>query len=105
MDDYGGHNEAYWAEECAAAYEWLFAEENLDVQEVESPAEVKAHIMNGQLHLQGVETGEKVNLYDFRGRLIEKIEVRNGSTQLKNQLNPGIYFLKGENFRKKLINK
>lgn len=103
IDNYGGHNEAYWSGEFAAAYQWLFAEENLSTSSVLPVTPVKFHINDNQLIIRGLQREEKAVLYNAKGQKVAAFVMQNGLNRLNVNLVPGLYFLKGETTGAKLL--
>ena len=103
IDSYGGHNEAYWSGEFAAAYQWLFAEENLSTSNVLPITRVKFYLNYNQLTVSGLQSEEKSVLYNAKGQKVTVFSMQNGINRLNVHLGLGLYFLKGETTSAKLL--
>ena len=103
IDSYGGHNEAYWSGEFAAAYQWLFAEENLSTSNVLPITRVKFYLNHNQLTVSGLQREEKAVLYNAKGQKVTVFSMQNGINRLNVHLGLGLYFLKGETTSAKLL--
>ena len=50
-----------------------------------------------QLHIKGLTKISSATIYDFSGKMIERLELKNGSNQVINPLIKGHYILQMEN--------
>ncbi|MDO5654937.1 MAG: alpha/beta hydrolase-fold protein [Flavobacteriaceae bacterium] len=103
IDNYGGHNEAYWRGEFAAAYQWLFANESMGIESINIQPQVQFHMNNNHIYINGLQKEENIGIYDINGKLLQQLQVKNGQNSLKSQLSKGLYFLKGETLKTKIL--
>ena len=96
IDDYGGHNEEYWSGEFSAAYAWLFMNENLNISDVNTKGQIKLYYKNNQLFVSGLETTEKVILFNSNGQKLANLILNNGWNSMNKDLIKGVYFIKGD---------
>ena len=96
IDSYGQHNENYWKGEFSAAYKWLFQKTALKTQDV-SKKKINVGFEKNQLHIKGLTKNSSATVYDLSGKMIEKLELKNGSNQVINTLIKGPYILQMEN--------
>ncbi len=96
LDSYGQHNENYWKGEFSAAYKWLFQTTPLKAQEV-SKKKINIVYEKNQILINGLAKDSEATIYDLSGKIIEKLQLKNGWNSLKNQLTKGNYILRSEN--------
>lgn len=96
LDSYGQHNENYWKGEFSAAYKWLFQTTALRTQEI-SKKKIEIVFEKNQILLKGLTENSEAKIHDFSGKLIEKLQVKNGWNYLKNPLSKGNYLLQTKN--------
>ena len=96
LDSYGQHNENYWKGEFSAAYKWLFQTTPLKAQEV-SKKKINIVYEKNQILINGLAKDSEAIIYDLSGKIIEKLQLKNGWNSLKNQLTKGNYILRSEN--------
>ncbi|MGK4567084.1 alpha/beta hydrolase-fold protein [Flavobacterium sp. 3HN19-14] len=93
FDTYGTHTESYWRGEFGALYQWLFAEENLSV---ENPIVITPKIMqsvSGKLFVEGIPTATQFQIVDMLGQTVQKIQLSDGFSELPDGLAKGSYLL------------
>ena len=95
LDSYGQHNENYWKGEFSAAYKWLFQNTQLSTTNI-SKKKLEAVFGKNQIFIKGLDKNAEGKIYDLSGKLIEKIQLKNGSNVLKNSLSKGNYILQTE---------
>lgn len=95
IDAYGGHNESYWSGEFAAAYQWLFMNEGMNISEINSDSKVKLYYKNNQLLISGLVNPEKIILYNSLGQVIGYYLIQNGWNTIRTDLSSGVYFIRG----------
>ena len=94
FDSYGTHTESYWRGEFAAAYQWLFVNENLSTT---STALVKPTIFqtySGKIVVQGLEKEMNFEIYSALGQLQLAVKLGNGDFYLPENLATGLYIMK-----------
>lgn len=96
LDDDGAHNENYWKREFSAAYKWLFLTTPLKTVEV-SKNKIIINIDKNKIFIKGLPKNSEGNIIDMSGKLIEKIQLKNGWNTLGQILSHGNYLLKTEN--------
>lgn len=92
IDSYGQHNENYWKGEFSAAYKWLFQTTQLATTDI-SKKKIKAVFGKNQIFIKGLSKNSEAKIYEMSGRMVEKIQLNNGSNELKNALPKGNYIL------------
>ncbi len=103
FDSYGTHSESYWRGEFAAAYLWLFQNENLEI-ETNFKSNAKIYQTNsGKIILEGFDECVQFELYNLLGQKAGQFKWKNGENYLDNSLTKGIYFLKYENNPSKFV--
>ena len=95
IDSYGQHNENYWKGEFSAAYKWLFKNAALSTVET-SKKKIAVAFEKNQLFIQDLNQISAGKIYDLSGKLIEKLELKNGWNSLRTPLNKGNYILQTE---------
>lgn len=96
IDSYGAHNEAYWRGEFAAAYQWLFQQENLGTPNVEAEKPVIFQNSFGEIIISGIDREITFEMYSLDGRKIAEIPLNNGNNILPKHYVPGVYLLKSK---------
>ncbi|RAR48927.1 alpha/beta hydrolase-fold protein [Flavobacterium lacus] len=105
FDSYGTHSESYWRGEFAAAYQWLFMNENLSVVPVKNIKPIVIQTASGELWLEGFDHKITFELFAITGQKITSLELENGFATLPENLASGIYILKSEITTVKLFKK
>ena len=95
IDSYGQHNENYWKGEFSAAYKWLFQTTPLATKDI-SKKKIEAVFGKNQIFIKGLSKNSEAKIYEMSGRMVEKIQLKNGSNDLKNALPKGNYILQLE---------
>lgn len=95
LDSYGQHNENYWKGEFSAAYKWLFQTTQLATTNI-SKKKLEAVFGKNQIFIKGLSKDSEAKIYEMSGKIVEKIQLKNGSNPLKNSLPKGNYILKTE---------
>lgn len=95
-DSFGTHTESYWRGEFAAAYQWLFANENLatTVTKVAKPTIFQTY--SGKIVAEGLEKETTFEVYSVVGQLQATFKVNNGEFYLPENLATGLYILKSK---------
>jgi len=96
IDSYGQHNENYWKGEFSAAYKWLFQNMQLSTAEV-SKKKIRVAFEKNQLIIRGLSKTSEGTIYEMSGKILEKLQLKNGSNDLKNSLLRGNYILQTDN--------
>ncbi|WP_052252206.1 alpha/beta hydrolase-fold protein [Kaistella solincola] len=104
LDSYGQHNENYWKGEFAAAYQWLFKTTTLNTKNAVKKKLVVGFEKN-QIYVEGLTQKSQAKIYDLSGRLLEKVELKNGWNEIKNTLKKGHYILQTENAAVRFMSK
>ena len=104
LDSYGQHNENYWKGEFSAAYNWLFQNTLMQVDNF-SKKKISVVLEKSSLFVNGLEKDSAAEIFDYSGRKIENLKLVNGWNKLKTDLRKGNYILKTENQSVKLISK
>jgi len=104
LDAYGQHNENYWKGEFAAAYQWLFKTTTLNTKDAVKKKLVVGFEKN-QIYVEGLAQKSQAKIYDLSGRLLEKVELKNGWNEIKNTLKKGLYILQTENASTRFMSK
>ena len=104
LDSYGQHNENYWKGEFSAAYNWLFQNTLMQVDNF-SKKKISVVLEKNSLFVNGLEKDSAAEIFDYSGRKIENLKLVNGWNKLKTDLRKGNYILKTENQSVKLISK
>jgi alpha-glucosidase len=98
-DSYGTHTESYWRGEFAAAYQWLFANENLATTAIVKVKPTIFQTYSGKMVVNGIEKETTIEVYSILGQLQATLKVSNGEFYLPENLSSGMYILKNkENF-------
>jgi alpha-glucosidase len=98
-DSYGTHSESYWRGEFAAAYQWLFSNENLATTTITLVKPTIFQTYSGKIEVEGLERETTFEIYSVLGQLQSTLKVNNGNFYLPENLATGIYILKSkENF-------
>lgn len=95
LDSYGQHNENYWKGEFSAAYKWLFQTTQLSTENI-SKKKLEAAFEKNKIFIKGLNKDSQAKIYEISGKLVENIQLKNGSNELKNSLSKGNYILKTE---------
>lgn len=103
LDNYGGHNELYWRGEFGAAYQWLFQNETLSIQETITTLPEIIQTQSGKIWVDGLTQPEVVTLYNIQGQEVMLMTLQNGYQELPDSLSRGLYLLKGATFLKKVF--
>ncbi|MGV8915295.1 MAG: alpha/beta hydrolase-fold protein [Kaistella sp.] len=104
LDSYGQHNENYWKGEFSAAYKWLFQTTELKTKDL-SKKKIKAVFGKNEVFVQGLTKNSDAVIFDMSGKLVEKLNLKNGYNSVKTTLQKGIYILKIENDSVRFISK
>jgi hypothetical protein len=104
LDAYGQHNENYWKGEFAAAYQWLFKTTALKTKDAVKKKLVVGFEKN-QIYIEGLAQKSQAKIYDLSGRLLEKVELKNGWNEIKHTLKKGHYILQTENASTRFLSK
>lgn len=96
IDSYGTHTESYWRGEFGAAYQWLFADENLAVETAKPQKPVLIQTTSGKLWIEGFRENTLFELFAVTGQKIISLPLQNGINFLPENLASGIYILKSE---------
>lgn len=102
LDSYGQHNENYWKGEFGAAYKWLFQNTVLKVENI-SKKKISAVLEKDQIFITGIDKNQQAEIFDYSGRKIETLNLKNGWNRLKTDLKKGNYILKTPNESVKLL--
>ena len=98
-DSYGTHSESYWRGEFAAAYQWLFANENLATTLLTKVKPTIFQTYSGKIVVNGLEKETTFEVYSVLGQLQSTFKVNIGEFYLPDNLSSGLYILKNkENF-------
>jgi alpha-glucosidase len=100
FDSYGTHTEVYWRGEFAAAYLWLFQNENLQNESFTSNQVQIFQNNNSELMVSGLDEETEFAIYSLLGQKIATIKLRNGQNAIDAQCQKGIYFLISQNTTK-----
>lgn len=92
VDSYGTHSENYWRGEFSAAYQWLFAEETLNISQ--NNITLKIIQVQNKLFVEGLENNQSGIIYSILGQNQGEIILENGYNDLPDSLSKGIYILK-----------
>lgn len=103
IDSYGTHTETYWRGEFSAAYLWLFQNETLSNTEFVSNKIQVFQSDDNHIEVSGLNTNNLVNLFTIDGKLISKLEIKNGQNTIDESLPKGIYILKSKEFTLKFM--
>ena len=103
IDSYGTHTESYWRGEFSAAYLWLFQNETLSNTEFVSNTIQVFQTDANHIEVSGLIANSLMNLYSIDGKLISKIEIKNGLNTIDESLSKGIYILKSDEFTLKFL--
>ena len=95
LDSYGQHNENYWKGEFSAAYKWLFQTTQLATTDF-SKKKLEAVFGKNQIFIKGLSKNSEGKIYEMSGKLVEKVQLKNGTKDLKNALTKGNYILQTE---------
>lgn len=104
LDSYGQHNENYWKGEFSAAYKWLFQTTELKTEDL-NKKKLKAVFGKNEVYLQGLTKNSDAVIFDMSGKMIEKLQVKNGYNPVKTTLQKGVYVLQVENDSVRFISK
>ena len=102
-DSYGTHTESYWRGEFAAAYLWLFQNENLNSTTFQNPKIILFKTLNNEISVDGLKESQEVYIYDVSGKLIHKMILNNGLNKLNIEFQKGIYFIRNATLNSKII--
>ena len=95
-DSYGTHTESYWRGEFAAAYQWLFANENLATTTTTLAKPTVFQTYSGKIVVNGLEKETTFEIYSVLGQLQSTLKVNNGEFYLPENLATGLYLLKSK---------
>jgi alpha-glucosidase len=95
-DSFGTHTESYWRGEFAAAYLWLFANENLATTTTALAKPTIFQTYSGKIVVEGFEKEMSFEIYSFLGQLQSTIKLKNGDFYLPDHLATGLYILKSK---------
>ena len=95
LDSYGQHNENYWKGEFSAAYKWLFQTTQLATTDL-SKKKLETVFTKNQIFIKGLSKNTDAKIYEMSGKIVEKMQLKNGSNDLKNSLQKGNYILQTE---------
>ena len=95
-DSYGTHTESYWRGEFAAAYQWLFANENLATTTTTLVKPTVFQMYFGKIVVNGLEKETTFEIYSVLGQLQSTLKVNNGEFYLPENLATGLYLLKSK---------
>ena len=102
-DSYGTHTESYWRGEFAAAYLWLFQNENLNSTTFQNPKIILFKTLNNEISVDGLKESQEVYIYDVSGKIIDKMILNNGLNKLNIEFQKGIYFIRNATLNSKII--
>jgi predicted alpha/beta superfamily hydrolase len=103
IDSYGTHTETYWRGEFGAAYQWLFLNENLSINNLENTKPNLVSLTNGEIWGNGFDLTTKFELYNVAGQKVNTLFIQNGMNNLPKSIKAGIYFLKSTEHQLKII--
>ena len=104
LDSYGQHNENYWKGEFSAAYKWLFQTTELKTKDL-NKKKIKAVFGKNEVFVQGLTKNSDAVIFDMSGKLVEKLNLKNGYNPVKTTLQKGVYMLQVENDSVRFISK
>ncbi|HMI06660.1 MAG TPA: alpha/beta hydrolase-fold protein [Flavobacterium sp.] len=96
IDPAGTHSETFWRAKFGAAYQWLFAQTVLSVNENAQDGTTIRQLLNGEIAVSGMAHESAFEIISANGKSVGKINLNNGKNQLPSDLSSGIYFLKNE---------
>lgn len=96
VDPAGSHSESFWRAKFGAAYQWLFAETVLSVNQNTADKREIRQLLNGDLYAKGLTSEIAFSIYNLSGQNVGKIVLHNGRNELPN-LTSGLYVLKTKN--------
>jgi predicted alpha/beta superfamily hydrolase len=96
IDANGTHSESYWRNEFGAAYQWLFANANLNKVSVEKSYQNISTTYDNQIYVTGFTKPFQIEIYNILGKKIIENNVQNGVNSLSISLDAGLYFVKTE---------
>ena len=97
IDPMGTHSEAFWRSEFGAAYQWLFAQTVLSINENAKNALEIRQLADGKVFVKGLKSETTFGIYTTLGQRVGAMELRNGDNFMPSNLASGYYLLKGEN--------
>ncbi|HEY0092480.1 MAG TPA: alpha/beta hydrolase-fold protein [Flavobacterium sp.] len=100
IDSWGTHTEGYWSGEFAAAYQWLFQEESLQVNQIAISSISISQKYEGEIIVSGLAAAETFSVFDLQGQKISEIQLYNGQHKLPVQVADGVYILRSEGLNK-----
>ena len=103
FDSSGTHTETYWRGEFAAAYQWLFQNENLSINNSELSRPHLLSLKNGKIWADGFDHDTVFDIYNVAGQKINSLLIQNGMNTLSQTIPTGIYFLKSGELNFKII--
>lgn len=103
FDSSGTHTETYWRGEFAAAYQWLFQNENLSINNSELSRPHLLSLKNGKIWADGFDHDTVFDIYNVAGQKINSLLIQNGMNTLSQSIPTGIYFLKSGELNFKII--
>lgn len=104
IDSYGTHSESYWRGEFGAAYQWLFAQTNLNLSLADQAIYDRQIFQMGtnQVYVKGLDSIRMFKVIDLSGRTVRELSLDNGVNVLPDDLPAGVYFLKYEDWSLKV---
>lgn len=102
-DSYGSHTESYWKGEFAAAYLWLFQNENLTTTHFQNLKSLLFKTSKNEIYVDGLATPQVVFIYSINGKLVHKMALSNGYNKLNIEFPKGIYIIRNANLNSKII--
>jgi predicted alpha/beta superfamily hydrolase len=97
IDPTGTHSETFWRSEFGAAYQWLFAQTVLSINENAKNALEIRQLADGKVFIKGLKGETTFGIYSALGQRLGAMELRNGDNFMPSNLASGYYLLKAEN--------
>jgi predicted alpha/beta superfamily hydrolase len=102
IDPAGTHSEAFWRGKFGAAYQWLFADTNLSVnQNALSNLSIRQNA-KGEIEVKGLDNVTAFDVISVTGQKVQTIQFSNGIHELP-RLASGVYLLRSEKISSRII--
>jgi len=103
-DSYGTHSESYWSGEFAAAYQWLFQNESLNLSENSLHKPTIYKLATDSFFVSGLDHEITADIFSIIGIKLGSLRLINGLNPIELFLPKGVYFLKNNDLQLKFTN-
>jgi alpha-glucosidase len=104
FDSYGTHSENYWSGEFAAAYQWLFQNESLNLSDNSLLKPIIYKLASDSFFVSGLDHEIAADIFSVLGMKVGSLKLINGINPIELSLPKGVYILKNNDLQLKFTN-